>query len=174
MKQQHNIIIFVANCRGVNNSMCIFVHTLCRNQIEDVGRHGGIDGFSRMVVYPGCSTNNRSLTIQTIEEYEVPSLCSKVEKTYWCASLRQHAVRGTDRGSHIAGSSVHNQRIERIYGVMYTGVSVLHTMNYSMQWKHQVFLILQVMKISLYYIVYFYQELTEAVRNFKEVGIFTQ
>ena len=40
--------------------------------------HGGIDGFSRLIVYLHCSTNNRSATVMTLfheaaEKYGVPS-----------------------------------------------------------------------------------------------------
>lgn len=39
--------------------------------------HGGIDGFSRMIVYLQCATNNRSLTVyrlfkQATEQYGIP------------------------------------------------------------------------------------------------------
>lgn len=40
--------------------------------------HGGIDGYSRMIIYLACSTNNKSLTVQKLfkeatEKFGVPS-----------------------------------------------------------------------------------------------------
>ena len=40
--------------------------------------HGGIDGYSRMIVYLSSSTNNRALTVYSLfrkatEEYGIPS-----------------------------------------------------------------------------------------------------
>ena len=83
--------------------------------------HGAIDGYSRMIVYLQCATNNRSLTVyrlfkQATEQYGIPS-----------------RVR-SDGGSHIAGSSVHNQRIERLWRDVYRCVcSIYHELFYSME-----------------------------------------
>ena len=102
--------------------------------------HSGIDGYSRMVVYLGCSTNNRSLTVyklfkEAIEEYGVPSRVRSDkggENILVCQFMI--AVRGTDRGSHIAVSSVHNQRIERLWRDVYRYVcSTYHELFYAME-----------------------------------------
>ena len=83
--------------------------------------HGGIDGFSRLVVFLKCSTNNRAETVmcsfhEAILKYGIPS---RVRSDYGGENIEvgryMESVRGRDRGSHIQGSSVHNQRIERLH-----------------------------------------------------------
>ena len=93
--------------------------------------HGGIDGYSRMVVFIGCSNNNRADTVYTVflgavHEYKLPSRlrCDQGKENYTVAA---HMLenRGTDRNSVIVGSSVHNQRIERLWRDMHRCVTQL-------------------------------------------------
>ncbi len=102
--------------------------------------HGGIDGFSRMITYLAGSTNNRALTVYRLfraatEEYGVPSRVRSDkggENVLVCQFMVSH--RGLGRGSHIAGSSVHNQRIERLWRDVYRCVcSIYHELFYSME-----------------------------------------
>ena len=72
--------------------------------------HGGIDGYSRMIVNLECSTNNRSLTVyrlfkEAVEIYGIPSRV-RSDKGGENVLACQHMVtiRGIGRGSHIAGS----------------------------------------------------------------------
>ena len=83
--------------------------------------HAGIDGYSRMVVYLKCSTNNQARTVYglflpAIRQYGLPSRlrCDQGGQNHLVA---QHMIhhRGADRRSVIVGSSVHNQRIERFW-----------------------------------------------------------
>ena len=91
--------------------------------------HGGIDGFSRLITYLLCSTNNRSDTVgglflKATEEYGVPS---RIRSDYGGENVQiwrfMEEVRGQNRGSYIAGRSVHNTRIERLWRDVYTAVS---------------------------------------------------
>ena len=95
------------------------LHCLIRWRI--VVLHGGIDGYSRQVVLLQASSNNRATTVLEL-------LLTATRKYGWLSRVRsdlggenvdvasvQIAARGTGRGSHIAGSSVHNQRIERLW-----------------------------------------------------------
>ena len=99
--------------------------------------HGGIDGFSQMVVYLACSTNNRSLTVYRLAtaEYGIPCHVRSDkggENVLVCHFMI--SVRGTNRASHIAGSSVHNQRIERFWRDVYRCVcSTYHELFYAME-----------------------------------------
>ncbi|XP_048576635.1 uncharacterized protein LOC125559006 [Nematostella vectensis] len=83
--------------------------------------HGGIDGFSRLVVFLKCSINNRAKTVAHLflgatEEFCWPSRVrtDKGGENQEVARLMLDR-RGEGRGSIIQGSSVHNQRIERLW-----------------------------------------------------------
>lgn len=83
--------------------------------------HGGIDGFSRLIVYLYCSTNNYAATVTQLFQracslFGMPSRVRSDrggENVGVCEYMIR--ARGTDRGSHIAGPSTHNQRIERLW-----------------------------------------------------------
>ena len=83
--------------------------------------HGGIDGFSRLIVYLRASTNNRAATVLTyfqdaIAKYNMPSrVRSDLGMENFEVGRFMLEARGLNRGSIITGTSVHNQRIERLW-----------------------------------------------------------
>ena len=83
--------------------------------------HGGIDGYSRRIVYLHASDKNRAATVLSLF-HEAVAECG------WPSRVRSDKggenidvaqamlmLRGTGRQSFITGSSVHNQRIERFW-----------------------------------------------------------
>jgi len=83
--------------------------------------HGGIDGFSRGTVFLNCVTNNRASTmlqgfLGTTTEFGVPSRVRSDHGTENVdVAMFMHTTRGPNRASHITGTSMRNQRIERLW-----------------------------------------------------------
>lgn len=93
---------------------------------------GGIDGYSRKIMYLGAATNNKAQTalrffLESVEKHGVPSRVradqgvENVDIARW-----MFAVQGCGRGSFISGKSVHNQRIERLWRDVWMSVSNLY------------------------------------------------
>lgn len=94
--------------------------------------HAGIDGYSRLIVFMHCSDNNRSTTVYThflkaIRLYGLPSRV-RTDQGKENIKIAEHMLenRGVNRASIITGSSVHNQRIERLWRDMFQSVIVTY------------------------------------------------
>ncbi|XP_062342184.1 uncharacterized protein LOC134039976 [Osmerus eperlanus] len=91
--------------------------------------HGGIDGYSRLVVFLRASSNNRSSTVMdcfmnAVTRYGVPSRVRTDhggENNAVC--LFMNIFRGSGRGSALRGRSTHNQRIERLWSDLWRGLT---------------------------------------------------
>ena len=85
--------------------------------------------YSRLVVYLKSATDNRASTVlsaflSATEEYGLPSrirIDRGGENSLVSQHLLEHPLRGTGLGTVIAGCSVHNQRIERLWRDLYSG-----------------------------------------------------
>ena len=83
--------------------------------------HGCIDGYSRMITYLKCSTDNKASTVYKsfLEAVHKNGLPSRMRSDHGGENIlvAQHMLehRGKGRGSIITGRSTHNQRIERLW-----------------------------------------------------------
>ena len=83
--------------------------------------HAGIDGYTRMIVYLHCSTNNKATTVyelflSSVRQFGVPSRVRSDqggENVLVAQFMLEY--RGSERRSMITGSSTHHQRIERLW-----------------------------------------------------------
>ncbi|KAB0801248.1 hypothetical protein PPYR_05602 [Photinus pyralis] len=83
--------------------------------------HGCIDGYSRLLIYLRCLTNNKAASVLELFKhgtnlFGIPSRVRGdrgVENIHVAQFMLNE--RGIDRGSFIVGRSVHNQRIERLW-----------------------------------------------------------
>lgn len=94
--------------------------------------HGGIDGFSRLITYLHYSTNNQADTVFTlfqeaIAKYGVPSRV-RSDRGGENIDVAKFMIenRGLNRGSHIEGTSVHNQRTETLWRDVFSHVLQLY------------------------------------------------
>ena len=84
--------------------------------------HGCIDSFSRTIIYLKCCTDNKASTVLQLFERGVAEfgLPRRVRGDHAMKNIyvARYMItnRGSEIGSFIAGSSVHNQRIKRDYG----------------------------------------------------------
>lgn len=87
-----------------------------------------VDGFSRIIVYAHCASNNRAETVLEqftlgVQNYGLPS---RVRSDHGLENVKvayfMIEQRGMGRGSMITGSSVHNCRVERAHRDIYAGV----------------------------------------------------
>ncbi|XP_033095396.1 uncharacterized protein LOC117099975 isoform X2 [Anneissia japonica] len=92
--------------------------------------HGCIDGSSHLVPYLRCENNNRASTVfeMFVRATSVYGIPSRVRSDHGLENLHvalfMNMVRGNQRGSHITGRSVHNQRIERFWRDVHTQVLI--------------------------------------------------
>ena len=134
--------------------------------------HAAIDGYSRLITFLHCSDNNRASTVydkflQAIEMYGLPSRvrCDQGREN---VLVVRHMLRycGIDRRSALVGSSVHNQRIERLWKDLHRCVTLLfYRLFYHLEYHDLLDPINDVHIYSLHYV--FLPRINKAMTDFQ-------
>ncbi|KAL0961755.1 hypothetical protein UPYG_G00331290 [Umbra pygmaea] len=104
---------------------------------------GGIDGYSRKIMYLQISDNNRSDTHLAFfrEAVSTHGFPQRVRGDHSAENVGiaelMSSVPQTENNSFIAGKSVHNQRIERLWRDVFVGVtSIYHNILHTLEDSH--------------------------------------
>ncbi len=134
--------------------------------------HGGIDGYSRTIVYLECSDNNRAETVLSAIEKAVGKhgLPSKIRSDLggenvdvWRYMVEQHS----DSSAVITGASTHNQRIERLWRDVFRCVAVLfYETFYAMEEEYKLDCLNELDLFSLRFV--FLKRINNALESFVE------
>ena len=131
--------------------------------------HGGIDGYSRTVVYLRCSDNNRADTVMSAFE-EAVRMPSKLRSDLggenvdiWRYMVEQHS----DSSAVITGASTHNQRIERLWRDVFRCVASLFYQTFHAMEEENILDCLN--EVDLYCLRFVYlKRINEALESFVE------
>ena len=108
--------------------------------------HGGIDGYSRVVVFVNYSTNNKATTVlplftKAVDEFGLPDRVRTdlggENSAVWQLMVDEH---NGDASCVVVGSSTHNTRIERLWRDVHRCVN--HLVMYFGHWKKREYLTL--------------------------------
>ncbi|CAG2191379.1 uncharacterized protein LOC143054556 [Mytilus galloprovincialis] len=100
--------------------------------------HGGIDGYSRIPVFLAVNTDNKAVTVfkafeKAVETWGLPERV-RSDKGGENVKVAEYMLMVRGNSSFIAGRSVHNQRIERLWREIWSGcVSFYYQLFYHME-----------------------------------------
>lgn len=126
-----------------------------------------------MIVYLKCSTNNYASTVleefmKATEKFNLPSRVRSDQGTE-NVLVAQYMLenRGVDRGSIITGPSVHNQRIERLWRDVFSGViQTFYRLFYYLEEQHMLDPMNEHHLFSLHYV--YSPRINRALSEFRE------
>ena len=135
--------------------------------------HGAIDGFSRTIVYLKCSDNNRASTVlelfqDAVHQYGLPcnvrSDLGGENVDVWRYMISSHHY---DYSCVITGSSVHNERVERLWRDVHRCVASVYAEIF-MVWKRN-HLLDPLNETDIYCLHYiFLPRINKCITEFKE------